>query len=200
MACHPCSFGKTCGFENACRRSVTPEAMYGYFNLLSGKEIPAHFEGVRAWRTRTGPDGFMDLESLSGHDGSDHALWIAMQRAHFLPFLDGGIYRGNTGLAGSMSPQMADELSKTLTSAHDLMFLLSRQGMLLAHNPRPQAKAKYLASWQQLQNILTANSDLNILGSLWMFETQQRGGDLSSLMEMTVRYQELFSSLKGEFV
>jgi ADP-heptose:LPS heptosyltransferase len=200
MACHPCSFGKTCGFENACRRSVTPEALYGYFKSLSGKEIPARFEGVRAWKTRTGPDGFMDLESLSGHDGSDRALWIAMQRAHFLPFLDGGIFRGSTGLAGRMSPQMAEGLSKTLTSAHDLLFLLSRQGMLLAHNPRPQAKAKYLASWQQLQNVLTANDNLNILGSLWMFESQQRGSDLASLMEMTARYQELFSSLKGEFV
>ena len=200
MACHPCSFGKTCGFENACRQSVTPEAMYGYLSSLVGKEIPDRFEGVRAWRTRIDSDGFMGLESLSGHDVSDRALWIAMQRAHYLPFLDGGVYRGKTGLAKAMSPQMADDLSKTLTSAHDMLFLLSRQGMLLKHNPRPQAKTKYLASWQRLQNILTANGNLNVLGSLWMFESQQRGGDLGSLAEMTTRYLELFSSLKDEFV
>ena len=65
-----------------------------------------------------------------------------------------------------------------------MLFLLSRQGMLLAHNPRPQAKTKYLASWQRLQNILTTDDNLNILGSLWMFESQQRGSDLASLLEM----------------
>ena len=199
LDCHPCSFGKPCGFENACRRSVTPEAMYGYLKVLLSGEVPARFEGVRAWRTRTAGDGFMDLESLSGHDATDRALWIAMQRAHFLPFLDGSVYGGKTGLAGNMSPQMADDLSKTLTSAHDLLFLLSRQGMLLAQNPRPQAKTKYLASWQRLQSVLTANSNLNILGSLWMFDSQQRGSDLASLLDMTSRYKELFASLKGEF-
>ena len=199
MACHPCSFGKTCGFENACRRSVTTEAMYGYLKSLLGGDVPARFEGVRAWKSTAGGDGFMDLKSLSGHGESDRALWIAMQRAHYLPFLDGGVFREKTGLADRMSRQMADNLSKTLTSAHDMLFLLSRQGMLLAHNPRPQAKTKYLASWQRLQNILTADDNLNILGSLWMFESQQRGSDLASLLEMTARYLELFSSLKGEF-
>ena len=199
MACHPCSFGKTCGFEGACRRSVTPEAMYGYLKSLLGGDVPARFEGVRAWKSMTGGDGFMALESLSGHGDTDRALWIAMQRAHYLPFFDGGAFRGKTGLAGRMSRQMADDLSKTLTSAHDMLFLLSRQGMLLAHNPRPQAKTKYLASWQRLQNILTADGNLNILGSLWMFESQQRGSDLASLLEMTARYLELFASLKGEF-
>lgn len=199
LECHPCSFGQACVVENACRRSVTPEALYGYLRTLIMGEVSARYEGVRAWRTVSGGDGFMDLESLSGHDGSDRALWIAMQRAHYLPFLDGGVFEGKTGLAGKMSPRMADGLSKTLTSAHDMLFLLSQQGMLLARNPRPQAKSKYLASWQRLQNILTADIRLNILGSLWMFESQRCGKDLASLLEMTTRYQALFSSLKLEF-
>ncbi len=199
LDCHPCSFGKTCGFDNACRKSVTPEALYGHFKaLIEGADV-VRFAGVRGWRTQTGDDGFMDIVSLSGHESTDRVLWISMQRAHYLPFLDGGVYQGKTGLAGKMSRQIVESLSKTLTSAHDMLFLLSRQGMLLAHNPRPQAKSKYLASWQQLQNILVASDYLNILGSLWMFESQRCGSDLSSLMGMTTRYQALFSSLKGEF-
>jgi len=199
LACHPCSFGRACALENICRRSITPEALYACAkSLLDGSE-PTIMPGVRIWRTATGPDGFMDLVSLSGHGDTDRSLWIAMQRAHYLPFLDGGIFLGRTGLAGKMSRARADGLSKTLTSAHDMLFLISRQGMVLAASPREQAKAKFLASWQRLQSILSSNDLLDILGSLWMFQSQQAGGDLSSLLALADRYLALFASLKREF-
>ncbi|MEF2230655.1 MAG: glycosyltransferase family 9 protein [Pseudodesulfovibrio sp.] len=199
LDCHPCAFGRPCSLENICRRSITPEALYAYLKVLIDGAEPPHLPGVRAWRTRTGEEGFMDLVSLSGHGNTDRALWITMQRAHYRPFLDGGIFRDKTGLAAGICPSMATGLNKTLTSAHDMLFLISRQGMVLAANPREQAKAKFLASWQRLQNILGTNEHLNILGLLWMFQSQQCSGDLSTLMALADRYLALFASLKGEF-
>lgn len=200
MACHPCEFGKTCPNEHACRQSVTPEALYSSLTSLLTEKEYTPMAGVRVWKTRVGADGFMELSSLSGHDTSDRALWIGIQRAHYLRFLDGDIFDGTTGLAEKMSQDVRDEISKTLTSAHDMLFLLSQQGMLLARNPRPQAKTKFLASWQRIQNILASSSHLNVLGLLWMFESQRGGENLDSLLSMTERYRVLFSSLMGEFV
>jgi len=200
MDCHPCEFGKTCRFAEACRWSVTPEAMYGYVKVvLSGVDCKI-FPGVRAWRTKIGVGGFMGLESLSGHDMTDRALWIRLQRAHYLSFLDGIAFEGRTGIAGKLSPEVAGEIFKTLTSAHDMLFLLSQQGILLRKNPRPQAKNKFLASWQRLQDILSASQYLNILGLLWMFESQRCGDNLVSLMSLTDRYRVLISSMRDEFV
>lgn len=200
LDCHPCEFGKPCLNEHACREAVTPEAMYASLAILlrGGQTIKA--PGARVWRTRTGADGLMEIEALSGHDSSDRALWIGIQRAHYSRFLDGERPGGKTGLATRLSQLAAEDISKTLTSAHDMLFLLSQQGILLARNPRPQAKTKFLASWQRLQNVLAASDQLNILGSLWMFESQRCGDDLVSLLDMTERYRALFASLQKEFL
>lgn len=200
MACHPCPFGKPCQLERTCRRAVTAEAMYGYVKALLDGTDCASFPGVRAWRTKTGANGFMDLESLSGHGARDRSLWIAMQRAYYLNFFDGVVFEGQTGIAGKLSPEVAEEISKILTSAHDILFLLSQQGALLQKNPRPRAKTKFLASWQRLQNILSASQYLNILGLLWMFESQRCGDNLVSLLALAERYRSLFSSMRDEFV
>jgi hypothetical protein len=86
-------------------------------------------------------------------------------------------------------------LSKTLTSARDMLFLLSQQGALLRVNPRPQAKTKFLASWQRVQNILSSNNCLNILALLWMFESQRQGDDLASLLSVAERHLGLLTAL-----
>lgn len=198
--CHPCEFGASCPNNFVCRESVSPATVYTALRSLLGDDVEkSPFRG-RVWQTATGNDGFMELVSLSGHDTSDRALWISMQRAHYLSFLDGKKGEAQTGLARKMSPGMVEDLSKNLTSGHDMLFLLSQQGMLLARNPRPQAKSKFLASWQRLQNVLGESNHLNILGKLWMFESQQCGDDLASLLSLIERYRALFTSLKGEFV
>lgn len=199
MACHPCGFGVACPHDLACRRAVTPEAMAAALDRLLTGDTAGHFPGARVWLTRLAPQGIADLESLSGHGESDRALWIAMQRASYLPFLDGAPLPGGTGLGRRLSPDMAAGLSKILTSARDMLLLLSRQGMLLASAPRAQSKAKFLASWQRLQNVLAANDQLNILGLLWMFESQRCGEDVGSLLGLIERYHALFASLAGDF-
>ena len=199
MSCHPCEFGKPCEFGNRCRESVTPECVYAaLFTAIDDAPLVAH-RGARVWRSRIGEDGFMDLESLSGHDGEERTVWIRMQRGHYLPFLDGKPVAARTGLAQELSVETAAELSKTLTSGHDMLFLLSQQGMLLARNPREQAKTKFLQTWQRFQNVMAGDGRLNILGSLWMFQTQQCGDNLSALLQITEKYKGLFASLKDEF-
>jgi hypothetical protein len=195
MDCHPCAFGKTCAHDEVCRRAVTPEAMYACASALVRGAEPAAAPGARIWRTKTGADGFMGLESLSGHDGSDRAVWIGLQRAHFGALLDGGAGAGRTGLGSRLGPAMRQDLSKTLTSARDMLFLLSQQGALLRVNPRPQAKTKFLASWQRVQNILSSNNYLNILALLWMFESQSQGDDLTSLLSVAERHLGLLTTL-----
>jgi len=198
MACHPCEFGKACPRDEACRKSVTPEAMVGYVTALLAGGPPEPVAGTRAWRTLTGEDGFMTLESLSGHDGTDRAAWINVQRVHFRRFLDHDPMGGPTGLGRAVGRDVREGISKTLTNAHDMLFLLIQQGVLLTRNPRPAAKTKFLASWQRLQTILEANQHLNILGLLWMFESQRHGDDLRSLLDLAQRYRELFAVLRDE--
>jgi len=200
MECHPCEFGTDCPHDEMCRKSVTPEALYGYAkSLLSGGEVNVS-SGARAWRTRIGHDGFMELESLSEHSATDRAAWIAVQRVYFKSFLDGDDRTVKTGLAGKICPEMREEISKILTSAVDMLFLLSQQGMLLQKSPRPAAKTKFLTSWQRLQNILSSIQHLNIIALLWMFETQRYGDDLTSLLGLAERYRVLLTSLRDEFV
>lgn len=198
MACHPCGFGKSCPHGEACRRSVTPETMYACVHAQIFGGEPGPVTGARIWRTRTGEDGLIELESLSGHDGTDRALWIGLQRAHFSAFLDGRPDAGRTGLGARLSPAMRQELFKTLTSARDMLFLLSQQGALLRVNPRPQAKAKFLASWQRVQNILSSNNSLNILALLWMFESQRQGDHLASLLAVAERHSGLLGGLLAD--
>ncbi|WP_319585180.1 glycosyltransferase family 9 protein [uncultured Pseudodesulfovibrio sp.] len=198
MDCHPCAFGTICPHDEDCRRAVTPEAMYVSARALLGGDPPKRVVGSRIWRTATGADGFMELESLSGHDGSDRAIWIALQRAHFSAFLDGRTLSSPTGLGQRLGKAMREELSKTLTSARDMLFLLSQQGALLRVNPRPQAKAKFLASWQRVQNILSSNNRLNILALLWMFESQRQGEDLASLLSVAERHLGLLTALSDD--
>ncbi|QGY40863.1 glycosyltransferase family 9 protein [Pseudodesulfovibrio cashew] len=199
MDCHPCRFGTRCPNDNSCRRAVGPETLYASLRALLDGGDPEGCSGARVWRTRTGDYGFMDLISLSGHDDADRTVWKGQQRTYFRAFLDGDIVAEPCGLGRKLSTGMAEELSKTLTNARDMLFLLSRQGMLLASNPRSQAKAKFLASWQRLQGVFDASEYLDILGKLWMFESQKSGGDLASLLSLVDRYHGLVSSLVREF-
>jgi ADP-heptose:LPS heptosyltransferase len=198
MDCHPCEFGRECPNHEACRGAVTPEAMFRCAaSLLDGTD-PDPAPGARLWRTRTAPDGFMELAPLSGHDATDRAAWIAVQREHFRSFLDSVPGNGPSGAGARLGPAMRERLSKTLTTARDMLFLLRQQGMLLATNPRPQAKTKFLASWQRFQNILSSDNSLKVIALLWMFESQRNGEDLASLLGVAERHGALLDALLAE--
>ena len=198
MACHPCEFGTVCPHDGACRHTVTPEAVCVYLEALLTGVVPEPVSGTRAWRSLTGKDGFMTLESLSDHGDADRTAWINVQRIHFRRFLDNEPMGAATGFGRNIDAAVRAEMSKTLTSAHDMLFLLIQQGVLLTKNPRPAAKTKFLASWQRLQTILQYDQHLNILGLLWLFESQRHGDDLTSLLSLAERYRQLFVALLDE--
>lgn len=199
LDCHPCDFGKPCPLDHQCRREVSAGTMYDSLQFLKNGKGAIRAEGARIWLSRIGGDAFLEQVSLSGHETTDRAIWFNIQRSHYLPFLDGKSAEQCTGLGGGLTPETAAEISNILTNAHDMVFLLSQQGMLLARNPRPQAKNKFLASWQRFQTILSSSKYLDTLAKMWMFESQQFGDDLASLLQMTERYRTFISSLQGEF-
>lgn len=199
MECHPCRFGKSCPLDHACREAVSPADVFAALERLLDVPCETDFVGSRAWLSEVGAGGFMELASLSGHENEDRSLWIRIQRVYYQPFLDGLTPPAPTGMGQCVSDEFSASLSKTLTNAHDMLFLLSQQGMLLMRNPRPQAKSKFLASWQRLQTILSSEKSLNILGLLWMFDSQRSPDDLEALLRLIERYRELFSALRAEF-
>ncbi len=195
-ACHPCAFGRECEEREQCRFSVSPEAVFGQLQGLLGKEITCGHGGARVWKARFDEDGFMTLGSDSGHEMTDRAQWIFMQRWFYRRFLDGESLEGWPETGQCLAPAMRELLKKTLEECSEYLFLLQRQGMLLTRNPRQVLKDKFLASWQRFENILNDNSYLNVLAQLCMFEAQQRGNDLVALMGIIERYRLLMNAMQ----
>ncbi|WP_147821156.1 glycosyltransferase family 9 protein [Salidesulfovibrio onnuriiensis] len=195
MDCHPCAFGRACANEERCRYGVAPETVYAQLCRLSGGDGPFVSTGARVWQAVFREDGFMTLESCSGHESMDRARWVAMQRWFYRRFLDGESLDGWERTEEWLGADMGGALKKTLGECAEYLFLLQQQGMLLARNPRTALKEKFLASWQQLQNILDENTYLNVLARLWMFEAQQRGNDLDALLGIIERYRTLVMTM-----
>jgi hypothetical protein len=196
-ACHPCEFGADCLNGLACRRAIAPEGVLELaLALLEGRDpagIPA--EGARVWRTIRGTDGFLDLESLSGHEGEDRTRLIRLQRALYRPYLDGEAMEAS-GTPAGLSPAAAGPLAAALGGALSLLELLLRQGELLAREPLPALRTKFLATWQRVRGSLEAHPALALLAALWTFEAERPGQGLAELLALTRRFAALLSRLR----
>jgi ADP-heptose:LPS heptosyltransferase len=194
LDCHPCAFGAACAKDNACREAVPVEAVSAAVRrVLDGEgEVVS---GARAWVSQFDEQGFLTQNSVSGHGSDDRTRWIELQRVFYRRFLDGDSLEGLSRFGDEMSPQFVEALQSTLSSARDYLFLMQQQGALLARNPRDTLKKKFMASWQQLQNILTENPSLEVLSSLWLFESQQQGHDFSALRKVIDRYAALVAAI-----
>lgn len=192
LDCHPCAFGTACPYEHRCRQAVGAEAVYAH--VMGVKTVPEVLESVRAWRTVRSNDGLMDLRSLSGHGSSDRTRWIALQRRYYRRLFDGESLDG-AGEAHGLSPERAARLRKVLGEARELLFLLERQAEVLAAHPMDAMKTKFLATWQRLHGVLQADSDLEVLGLLWGFESQSQGDRLDRLVLLVGRYRALMEAL-----
>lgn len=196
LECHPCAFGVECAHEHMCRFSVTPEAVFGQVWCSLGRECSLDGADSRVWKAGFNADGFMELSSLSGSDVSGRGRWIAMQRWFYRRFLDGESMDGCQGARLTVDSAMQASLQTTFGECAEYLFLLQQQAMLLARNPRPVLKEKFLATWQQLQNILNENKYLNVLALLWQFESQQQGHDLDGLVRIINRYHSLILGMQ----
>jgi len=195
MACHPCSFGTACPHERACRRAISPktaqEALFSY--LESGRFPSTGYAGARAWESVMAPDGFIDLRSLSGHDGQDRTAWLALLRRIFRQFLDDEPVAPQ-GPAIGFSPEAAREIRSVLADSAALLRLLRGQAEALAHAPHAARKDKFLGVWRRLHGLWNGDSRFRAMGYLWMQQSQAPGVDLAGLQHLIDRYGGLVAA------
>lgn len=192
QGCHPCAFGAACAHGLSCRQAIRPQGVLDMaLSLLAGRAPEGvHVPGARVWRTVLGADGFLDLESLSGHEAEDRTRLIRLQRRLYRPYLDGEPLEAAGPHAG-LSPEAAQALGRTLDEALSLLNLLARQGELLARDPLPGMKTKFLATWQRVRSCLEAQERLALLAALWTFEAERPGLDLAGILALAGRFATL---------
>ena len=212
LPCHPCAFGQDCGQMSergeACRRAIAPQTVLALALGLLGcgpseygqecgqaRELAAPpLAGARVWRSQIGADGLMDLFSLSRHEAEDRTRLIRLQRDLYRRYLDGdGL--GHAARPAGLSPETAAPMAAALRSASEFLFLLERQGQLLDRDPLKSVKAKFLATWQRVQNCLGADPRLAVLSSLWMFESERPGLGLPDIVALAARFRQLTEAL-----
>lgn len=195
--CHPCGFGQNCPHDGACRNVIDPQGVAGLaLAMLIGTDpatVPC--PGARVWRTAIGRDGLLDLTSLSKHEDADRTRFIRLQRRLYRRYLDGETFLDEQDTPAQLSAPVAQALHTTLAEASDLLFLLIRQGEVLAHAPSTVAKAKFLGTWQRVRDVLHRQDKLAVLAALWFFESERPGLDLPAIVTLAVRFRELLLAL-----
>ncbi len=207
LPCHPCPFDGKCDFEHKCRQHITPEAVFS----LAARRLE---RGEWAWTEKTSPARiwltmrnpkeqdpaqFLDLKSLSGHEGEDRTKWLRLQRLLIGQFLDQGHeLTGAPVAAGAanfrLSPELRDALASETAAAVGLLHLLQEQGRTLLQRPLPPLKNKFLGTWQRLQTLWDTSNYFNMLGFLWLCETQTLGDDFKAVLALAGQYRTLLET------
>ncbi len=198
--CHPCPFGVPCPHDNMCRHAVSSDIVFEAVSTFIAKGVWEHSAGNGSRLYLTGRDelGFMSLSSLSGHDETDRYKWITLQRELYRRFLDEEDISALTLTSTPLSLEFRLKLTKPLSEARDLLFLLIKQAQLLQGNPMENLKVKFLANLQKNQDILSSCPELTVLSSLWSFES--RANDtMDGLALLLSRYRALVSALYVSF-
>ncbi|OIO04999.1 MAG: hypothetical protein AUJ49_01950 [Desulfovibrionaceae bacterium CG1_02_65_16] len=197
MPCHPCGFGAACPNGNACRRAIDPDGVLALALLMldGGGVRRAYAPGARVWRTQMGGDGLMDLVSLSNHETEDRTRFIRLQRRLYLPYLDGSPLE-LAGESADMTREGSRPVAQALDEAIGLLTLLARQGELLARDPMPAVKTKFLATWQRVRGVLDACDRLSLLAALWIFEAERPGLDLPGILALAARFAVLLTRMR----
>lgn len=198
MDCHPCPFGVKCPYENKCRHNIgVAEIFDGVSALLNGGNLD-RFEGrgTRVYLTGRDRQGFMTLTSLSGHEHTDRYKWIILQRELYRRFLDGADLSAFVPGQSSFSDDFRSALVKPLSECRDVLFLLSKQALLLQANPIQSMKVKFLANLQKIHDILSPCHELSVLSSLWDFEARSQDS-MDGLSEQLSRYIVLINALSA---
>ncbi|WP_319778661.1 glycosyltransferase family 9 protein [Maridesulfovibrio sp.] len=198
LDCHPCPFGQKCIHENICRRAVSPETVFEAVSLFidSGEWPQLENRGVRAYLTGRDEQGMMSLVSLSGHDQSDRHKWIFLQRELYRRFLDGEDVSAADLPRIELSTELRERLLESLGNCRDVLFLLSRQVVLLKADPIEAMKMKFLANLQKIQDIMSSCPELSVLSSMWMIESRTHE-NLDGVMDQLARYMALVGALSA---
>ena len=174
LDCHPCPFGQKCAYEHICRRKVEPDTVFAAVSsFLDSAQWPRMENmGARAYLTGRDELGHISLTSLSGHEQTDRHKWIVLQRELYRRFLDGEDLSTVHLAKAELSEELRSRLLKTLGDCRDVLFLISKQAMILEANPVEAMKIKFLANLQKIQDILASCPELAVLSSMWMVESR----------------------------
>lgn len=205
MPCHPCGFKATCPHApltkggNPCRFKISANTVFSYIQkwIRSGKWLDINPNGeTRAWIThleQNNPE-FMDLHSISHHDLSERTQWIRAQRAFLKPFLDNCLDEAPN--FPTLTPSLHSAILPVVEQSTALLHLLLEQGTALSQAPVPILKKRFLSTWQKLQTLWNESRWFNSLAHLWLYETQDAGDNLESVLNIAHRYRELMLRLK----
>ena len=192
LACHPCAFGKACPDKERCRTHISPAAAaeLALTRLSAGEWMPGEraVMEARIWLSRRDAEGCMGLRCLSGDDGEDRTLWIALQRQgyrHILDELEGQRPANATPdmPRHKLSAAFAAPVLESLRQCAALLHLMGEQGALLERMPDQRAGQRFLNNASRLSSLLDQCDALNALGYLWFVLMQERGGSLTSLLQ-----------------
>ncbi len=197
LPCHPCAFGEKCPHGLACREAIDGEAvgnmLAGYLDDESWSVEPG-FAG-RVWQTRRDHAGFMDLFSVSGHEGQDRSRWIRIQREVYRQFLDQKATGDDFSWPGTGS-DFRDALERDLERAILMLTLVEEQGRVLALRPDAPMRPKFLANCHNLEDFFSASRSLGILGPMWRFQSRAESVSMDAFLELCARYRGLLRVFK----
>jgi ADP-heptose:LPS heptosyltransferase len=194
LDCHPCAFNACCTRGESCRETVGAPAVAAYVDafLRAGAWGAAGPQpGVRAWEARPDAHGFMNLVSLSGHEGGDRTGWIRLQRSLYRQFLDDEKITPRPDLGALLGTGLRAEAAALLGRAGQLLLLLREQAKALSRAPLPPIKRKFLANWQTLSALWGDDPRFSVLGDLWREQSQQLGENIDQLYPLLGRYRDL---------
>jgi len=203
MDCHPCPFGAPCARGEACRRAIGPDGVFAAAAARltgTGGWGDAPPPGSRAWVARREASGYLGLAPLGEASGSAapdgrHA-WLLAQRAFYSQFLD-GTASPDLAAVPPLPPELRAALARPLAEASGLAQLLEGQAALLAQNPLPAFKTKFLATWQRLTALLQADPRLAPLGWLLAAQGEARGDRLADVAALVARYRQGLAALSS---
>ncbi len=209
---HPRPFDSPCPPGCACRTAILPETVFRFAKERLGSGVwprASTADGpVRAWLTtraakEADPESFLDLLSLSGHEYAPRTFWLRSQRYFLRAHLDGRLAGGDgerfikalpTYLISALSHlpvEFLEKLRAELDQAGAILHLLSEQGQALSINPLPVLKNRFMATWQRLQTLWDNSAYFNVLGLLWLAQTQEEGDDLGKVLALVQEYATL---------
>lgn len=213
---HPRAFDDPCQPGCACRTVIEPDTVFELAEIRlnrgswdNANELCGQGQ-ARVWLTlrkdsQTDKEGFLDLKSLSGHEFSERTIWLRMQRFFLRKYLDNeldsieqsevwhDLSHGSTQLSSEFLMQVRTDLEQ----AAALLHLLAQQGQVLKVNPLPMLKNRFMGTWQRLQNLWDNSAYFNVLGLLWLAQTQEHGDDLQCVLDLAAKYEQLCKSWRS---
>lgn len=209
LDCHPCAFGSTCATAEACRFAITPRQIFELIcehllmhptpSPLRKSKQQTDFGSVRAWKTCRDGYGFLDLEALSGQESALRTRWIRIQRHYYRQFLDQSPTIQVPNFPLDLPEAAQNGILDSLEQSIALLRILEGQAQVLTTAALPNVKQKFMAYWERLQAHWQTDPFFPVLGRLWMTESQERGGDISTILQLTRRYLDLTEAWKTPF-